>query len=282
MITDTILHKYLRHIGKITCENNGLCHIDAIEVAFRLALEELFESIPSTPCTPSIFTDHRHATDSAQIIRLNDWLAEHAPDTYHEPGDTADATLAVLNYQRTKLAALNADLERLQTDVDAELAELKTQLAQLDADNAAMIRRNKELADALHIAQNGTGLVIKNPPFVPLPHVTADAPPPSAISNQQSPINNSMWSDPIMLQLLDNEATDWWIGCAAGRHTWRSVPKPIQLRMVRHILSYGPETGSMKMTEFDAIKPDWMPAAGSHTKTLGLSWPQLNDWSVEL
>ena len=128
----------------------------------------------------------------------------------------------------------------------------------------------------------GTGLVIKNPPFVPLPHVTADAPPPSAISNQQSPINNSMWSDPNILTTLDDIATDWWIGCAAGRHTWRTIPKPIQLQLVRHVLSFGPETGSMKMTDFDAIKPDWMPGSGSHTKTLGLSWQQLNDWSVEL
>ena len=159
----------------------------------------------------------------------------------------------------------------------AEVAELRQQLAQLDADNAAMIRRNKELADALHIAQNGTGLAIKNPPFT---DGTGAAP--STISNHPSPISNSMWSDPDMLKLLDDEATDWWIGAAAGRHTWRTVPKPVQLRMIRHILSFGPENGSMKMAEFDAIKPDWMPASGSHTKTLNLSWQQLNDWSVEL
>ena len=52
--------------------------------------------------------------------------------------------------------------------------------------------------------------------------------------------------------------------------------------MVRHILSFGPESGAMKMTDFDAIKPDWMPGSGSHTKTLNLSWSQLNDWKVEL
>ena len=75
---------------------------------------------------------------------------------------------------------------------------------------------------------------------------------------------------------------DWWIGVSAGRHTWRTVPKPVQLRMVRHVLSFGPENGSMTMSEFDAVKPGFMPGSGSHTKTLSLSWQQLNDWSVEL
>lgn len=294
MTTDTILHKYMRHLRYI--DQGNIVHLDAVELALRLALDELAESIPPTP---SIFTDHRHATDSDQIIRLNDWLAEHAPDTYHDPGDTADATLAVLNYQRTKLAALNADLERLQTDADAEIADLKAQLAQLDTDNAAMIRRNKELTVELTRARqdaalDNTAAVInaqlnrRNTELVAqiatLQAELAASHTNGAAANRPYvlPDDLPLWAQPQALDGLDSEATDWWIGCAAGRHTWRSVPKPIQLRMVRHILSYGPETGSMKMTEFDAIKPDWMPAAGSHTKTLGLSWPQLNDWSVEL
>ena len=119
MIADTILHKYMRHLRYI--DQGNIVHLDAVELALRLALSELEEEI-ATATPAAQFTDHRYATDSAQIIRLNDWLAQHAPDTYHEPGDTADAVLAVLNYQRTKLAALEADLERLQTDANAEIA----------------------------------------------------------------------------------------------------------------------------------------------------------------
>jgi DNA-binding transcriptional MerR regulator len=144
-----ILHKYLRHLRHM--DRVAVVHLDAVELALRLALEELAESIPSTP--------------------------------------------SMVSTPPTELATLQAELERLQTTADAEVAELKQQIAELDTDNAALIRRNKELTDALHIAQNGTGLIIKNPPFVPLPHVTADAP--STISNP--PISNSMWSDPKCL-----------------------------------------------------------------------------------
>lgn len=229
MNSDNILHKYLRHLRRI--DTGAIVHMDAVELAFRLAIEELEESM--------------------------------APAN----------TIAELGAANLRIMELQADLERLQTATNVEVADLRQKLAQLDADNAALIRRNKELADELHISQNGTGLVVKNPPFV-----NGNGAAQSPISNLQS----SMWDDPEMLKLLDDEATDWWIGCAAGRHAWRTVPKPVQLRMIRHILSFGPETGDMTMREFDAIKPDWMPSSSSHTQTLKLSWQQLNDFRVEL
>ena len=225
MNSDTILHKYMRHLRRI--DTGAIVHIDAVELAFRLAIEELEEGMA--------------------------------------PADT----VAQLGTANLRIMELQADLERLQTATNVEVADLRQQLAQLDADNAALIRRNKELSDELHVARNGTGLAIKNPPLVNGNEA------PSAISN-------SMWHGPDMLQLLDDEASDWWIGCDTGRHAWRTVPKPVQLRMVRHILSFGPETGDMTMREFDAIKPDWMPTSTSHTQTLKLSWQQLNDFRVEL
>ncbi len=235
---DTILHKYMRQFRLM--DGNRYYHIDAIELAFRLALDELAEFIPST--------------SSTELVAL----------------------------QKDQLADLQAELERLQTATNAEVAELRQQLAQLDTDNAALIRRNKELSDDLKHAR----LDRQETAFHTISATITDHPNGTAVSIQPahalSPISNSMWTDPDSLTLLDDVARDWWIGVAAGRHQWRSVPKPVQLRMVRHILSFGPETGPMKMTEFDAIKPNWMPGSGSHTKTLNLSWSQLNDWSVEL
>lgn len=227
MISDTILHKYMRHLRHI--DQGSIVHLDAVELALRCALNDLDDW-------------HVNATDGALTEKLG------------------SANLRIMELQ--------ADLKRLQTDANSEVAELRNQLAQLDADNAALIGRNRELLAALEVATstatptNGNGTA-SNPPFVP-PEIVP------------------FFKQPQSLDLLDDEATDWWIGCDAGRHTWRTVPKPVQLRMVRHILSFGPESGAMKMTEFDAIKPDWMPTATSHTKTLNLSWQQLNDWRVEL
>ena len=231
----------------------------------------------------AIYTRHERALmtvgHASDIVRFSLRLAlEELAAT--QSGD--DATIAELGSANLRIMELAADLERLQTATNAEVAELRQQIAQMDADNAALIRRNKELAEELKKTRldyleagfydertapaNGNGARAV-PMSIAIPMLPDDVP---------------FFQQPQSLDLLDDEAKDWWIGCAAGRHTWRTVPKPVQLRMVRHILSFGPESGAMKMTEFDAIKPDWMPTATSHTKTLNLSWQQLNDWRVEL
>ena len=234
MISDTILHKYLRHLRYI--DQGSIVHLDAVNLAFRLALEELEESM--------------------------------APAT-------ATAELGAANL---RIMELQADLERLQTAANAEVAELRQQIAQMDADNAALICRNKELADELKQTRldyleagfyeeratptngNGTAITIKPAPAASL----------------------TMWNNPELLDSLDQETADWWIGVSSGRHQWRTVPKPVQLSMVREVMAASATPGAMTMREFDAIKPSWMPSANSHTQTLRLSWAQLNDWSVEL
>ena len=50
MNTDLVLHKYMRHLRIM---NGGYISLDAVELALRLALEELAESIPSISSTPS-------------------------------------------------------------------------------------------------------------------------------------------------------------------------------------------------------------------------------------
>ena len=117
-----------------------------------------------------------------------------------ELAESIPSTPSTSSTSSTELAALQADLERLQTAANAEVAELREQLNELDADNAALIRRNKELVDSLHISKNGTGLAVKNLPFM---YVDS----PSAISNP--PINNSIWTDLDILHLLPDAAKNW-------------------------------------------------------------------------
>ena len=304
----TIYDKYANALadGVHELSRGNRIHIDAARLALRLALDELDSSIPPTSSISSMpLLQAGYDALAEQLIRLNNWCANHAPAALNGPGDTADVVLAVLDSYAQQIDKQSEELRRIADEsdpdnriaalkanlktVDADNAELRSQLAQLDADNAALIRRNKELADELkqvRLDRQETAFHTISASITDHENGTAismqPAHAPSPISNQQSPINNSMWTDSNMLTSLDDIARDWWIGCAAGRHQWRSVPKPIQLQLVRHVLSFGPETGSMKMVDFDAVKPDWMPGSGSHTKTLSLSWQQLNDWSVEL
>ena len=225
MITDTILHKYLRHLRHM--DRVAVVHIDAVELALRLALEELAESTPSTPSTPP-----------TELVAL----------------------------QANQLADLQADLERLQTAADAEVAELRQQIAQMDTDNAALIRRNRELVAALDIATGAAPAVAK-----PVAVHTNGATP--------SAINNLIALD---ISGLSSENLDWWIGLQAGRQQWRSIPKRNRLDLVRCVLSHDNDDGAMTMATFDNIRPEWMPTAGTHTKVFNMSWEQLNDFTVEL
>ena len=248
-----IYDKYAYALGEGVRElsRGNRIHIDAARLALRLALDELAESATATidqgqpAIVPNALVE--------EVRSLETWLTSSGQAIDGRTTiDSAINTLQTLNERNAYQAN--------------KIGELTQQLAQLDADNAALIRRNKDLADELRRSQDHTASAngaAANPPYV-------------------LPDDLPLWAQPQALDGLDSEATDWWIGCAAGRHTWRTVPKAVQLRMVRHILSFGPESGAMKMVDFDAIKPDWMPTSASHTKTLGLSWPQLNDWTVEL
>ncbi len=241
MTADTILHKYLRHLRYI--DQGSIIHLDAVNLAFRLALEELEESM--------------------------------APD----------ATITELGTANLRIMELQADLERLQTATNTEVADLRQQLAQLDADNTALIRRNKELADELKRARLGAAAM---PPSV-LPTITSatilntDHPNGTNITVTPAPAASaSMWDDPASLTTLPADILDYWDGIAAGRWTWRRLPKPVRLAMVRHALSFGPEDGAMTMAEFDAVRPEWMPAAQSLPTTFGCSWSDLNDLRKEI
>ncbi|MCB0150659.1 MAG: hypothetical protein KDE01_23790, partial [Caldilineaceae bacterium] len=127
-----------------------------------------------------------------------------------------------------------------------------------------------------------------NPPYV-LPTVASatilntDHPNGTTITVTPAPAAKaSMWDDPASLTTLPADILDYWDGIAAGRWTWRRLPKPVRLAMVRHVLSFGPEDGAMTMAEFDAVRPEWMTAAASLPTTFGCSWSELNDLRTEI
>ena len=97
--------------------------------------------------------------------------------------------------------------------------------------------------------------------------------------HQASP---EFWDTPEATSGLDADQADWWIGVSRDRHKWRSLPKSIQLALVRHVLGYVGSGGHISQSTFDNTRPLWMPEAGSHTKTLGMSWMQINDHSADL
>lgn len=209
MISDMILHKYMRHLRYM---NGGYISLDAVELALRLALDELAESIPSTDV---------HTTEQLGAANL-------------------------------RIMELQADLERLQTDADTEIAalDIATGVAPATAKPAAIHNTDHP---------NGTAVTMA-PPAAIHPNTL----------NDFAPAN------------LTPENHDWWLGLTAGRHTWRNLPKRNRLDLVRYVLSFGPPDAALKMIEFDAIRPEWMPTAGTHTKTFNMTWEQLNDFTVEL
>jgi len=94
--------------------------------------------------------------------------------------------------------------------------------------------------------------------------------------------SQDFWDTPEATSGLDAEQADWWIGVSKDRHKWRSLPKGVQLALVRHVMGLVGSGGHISQSTFDGMRPLWMPEAGSHTKTLGMSWMQINDHNVDL
>ncbi len=230
-----------------------------ISFSLHLALQDLADKL-----RPSYGADL-----NAQIIRLTEWLALNV-----ENQEMASVDLAIheIERQRTALATYQAEIDRLQEDTNVEVAELRQQLAQLDADNAAMIRRNRELADELKQAR----LDRQEYAFSGISATITDHPNGTAITIAPALINHQI---PLDYSSLSSENVDWCDGLDAGRQQWRSLPKQTRLELVRWILSHN---DAMTMATFDNIRPGWMPTAGTHTKVFNMTWEQLNDFTVDL
>ena len=106
----------------------------------------------------------------------------------------------------------------------------------------------------------------------------------SGSARQASPDFSSpdFWDTPEATSGLDADQADWWIGVSRDRHKWRYLPKNTQLALVRHVMCLVGSGGHISQSTFDGMRPLWMPEASSHTKTLGMSWMQINDHNVDL
>ena len=68
----------------------------------------------------------------------------------------------------------------------------------------------------------------------------------------------------------DPELSDYIIGLDAGRHTWRTIPKPVRWRLITATLRSIWEDGRRpSMDDFNAAKPAWMPVATAIAASYG-------------
>ena len=264
-LIESIYQKYISIFYEI---DNGGTWIDlsVVRYALRAALRELGE--------PTLGR-------SKEIVRLNDWLFEHAPDLAHDPHtDTAEAMIAAAHQLRRELQAVQAErdhadqqcalleqeAERLKARLEQALegqSGLVQQLAQMDADNT---RLTQELAvvRSWSVAphHNGSiidnygdafGTVITNPPVAQ----------PSAQSAQSAQSADSLPAVPPALTWPDPLA-DWVEGLERGRHEWRKLPRDVRWRLIANVVQQVKTS-----VAFDAHRPQWMTSARAAALTFG-------------
>ena len=100
---------------------------DSTTVRVRLALHLAINDTSALSLAFDQNLQRMYEADAAQIVRMNDWLAEHAPDFYRMPGDTATAVIAALEAKDEHIRMLiqNSPLIAAQN----EAAMLRQQLA---------------------------------------------------------------------------------------------------------------------------------------------------------
>ena len=224
-------------------DNGDSIASDAALLSLALALDELATAMQQ---------DNADADD--QLARIERVLEAHDSALFADvaSGRTPLATAidALIVNERAAFAALSDDIMQ----ANADRVDLRSQLAQMDADNARLSQELRTLRSWV-TAPAGDG---KSDPM------SANV---AAII--QKPAVDS----------LSQAASDYWIGLDAGRWSWRSVPRSVQLEMVRHVIA---GTESHTKMEFDAVKPDWMPTATAQTQKFSATWSELSDLNREV
>lgn len=249
----------------------------------------------------------------AQIVRINDWCAEHAPDEYHYDGNTADAIIAAADRLRGQVARL--ELMLAAADAAAYAAaeasttsrhNLATAIEERDEADGLLAKLADWLADkpvvgdgdvvmsaitlmesqAAEIKRLNADLALLRSYAIATPHgngksaAALDRLPPTDLPEQFPPAivaaveaAQAATVQPVEAALGvgdDPELADYIIGLDAGRHTWRTIPKPVRWRLVCSVLRSIWTDGKLPtMDDFDKHAPAWMPTANACATTFG-------------
>ncbi|GIK73832.1 MAG: hypothetical protein BroJett021_28200 [Chloroflexota bacterium] len=261
--------------------DGGLVSLDAAQLALHLALNERLNGAGGAGrCVDQ--RDYERLND--QIGRLNDWLAENAVDLYQEPDtDTAEAMIAAAKRLAASLASVRRELaaaldernfaDRRCAELEAERDGLRQQVAQLDADDSALIARIFEMENEIQASQKRRDeLNVENL------HLEAELERLRAENAALIERNGKSMSS-VVGYVLSEAAHDYLLGLEAGRWKWRQIPKQVQVELVRYIIA---ATNDRTQSQFDACKPAYMPTATAHVMAFNTPWLQLVDFSHEV
>jgi hypothetical protein len=134
---------YWRHANAMYALSQGSPNIDvnAARMALWLALDELAALTPiAVPLPPATLQDAE-----GQLLQINDWLAENAPEHYCQPGNTAETVIAVLDAMDDTIALNAAAFGKLA----ASYEELAGRLRASDLDVGDLLDTNERLTRKL-------------------------------------------------------------------------------------------------------------------------------------
>ena len=183
--------------------------------------------------------------------QLAQWLAEHL-EVAVDGGTPAAQAIAALAYYQDQFAQQKATAERhfgslLEREIEIANLRQTVGLLQAQLQQPAVLAPVALASPNKHDAHgNGNG------------QATAPFASKAAVPEGLSPV-----------------AEEYWEGCMRGAHLFRSLPIAVRLEFVQAVLRQAPAGEAMKMSEYDAIKPAWMPVASSVVKTYSCSWLDL-------
>jgi hypothetical protein len=141
---------YTRHVDALKNVLNDPRYTGAASLALWLALDELAQLAPAENDAVSLDAE-------GQLIDINEWLAENAPEHYCQPGNTAETVIAVLDAMDNTIALNAAAFGKLAASYD-QLAERlhtnDTDVADLVAATERMTRKLADVEAALEEARS--------------------------------------------------------------------------------------------------------------------------------